>query len=105
MGNNYAEIDLTGMARGDLQNLQKRIEKQLVTLDREDRKAALAAAEAAARDAGYSLDDLIGGKSPKASGAKNPPKYRDPETGKTWSGRGRRPDWINAVDDISVFEI
>ncbi|NLD67768.1 MAG: H-NS histone family protein [Limnobacter sp.] len=23
-----------------------------------------------------------------------PPKYRDPETGATWSGRGRTPRWI-----------
>lgn len=23
-----------------------------------------------------------------------PPKYRDPKTGKTWSGRGRTPGWI-----------
>jgi DNA-binding protein H-NS len=22
------------------------------------------------------------------------PKYRNPETGKTWSGRGKRPQWI-----------
>jgi len=25
------------------------------------------------------------------------PKYRDPETGKTWSGRGRVPRWLQAV--------
>lgn len=23
-----------------------------------------------------------------------PPKYRDPKTGKTWSGRGRAPGWL-----------
>jgi DNA-binding protein H-NS len=22
------------------------------------------------------------------------PKYRDPETGKTWTGRGLRPNWL-----------
>jgi DNA-binding protein H-NS len=26
------------------------------------------------------------------------PKYRDPETGKTWSGRGRIPGWIAGKD-------
>jgi len=32
----------------------------------------------------------------KANGEKQPlpPKYRDPKTGKTWSGRGRAPAWI-----------
>lgn len=24
------------------------------------------------------------------------PKYRDPETGKTWSGKGKRPGWFDA---------
>jgi DNA-binding protein H-NS len=23
-------------------------------------------------------------------------KYRDPESGKTWSGRGRKPNWLDA---------
>ncbi|WP_321852677.1 H-NS histone family protein [Burkholderia diffusa] len=27
--------------------------------------------------------------------AKPPPKYRNPETGETWSGRGGAPAWIN----------
>lgn len=25
-----------------------------------------------------------------------PPKYLDPETGKTWTGKGRMPDWVKA---------
>ncbi|MGX6564814.1 H-NS histone family protein [Cupriavidus necator] len=36
---------------------------------------------------------------PAASGVSKPkselpPKYRDPKTGKTWSGRGRAPAWL-----------
>jgi len=31
------------------------------------------------------------------------PKYRDPETGQTWSGRGRAPKWI--VGDKSEYLI
>lgn len=27
-----------------------------------------------------------------------PPKYANPETGETWSGRGRAPGWINGQD-------
>ncbi|MFM0261553.1 H-NS histone family protein [Paraburkholderia sediminicola] len=26
------------------------------------------------------------------------PKYRDPETGNTWSGRGKPPSWIKGKD-------
>ncbi|AQV96564.1 DNA-binding protein [Cupriavidus necator] len=30
----------------------------------------------------------------KATKEPLPPKYRDPKTGKTWSGRGRAPAWL-----------
>lgn len=100
-------IDLSGMSRQELRDLQKEIEKQLQRAEREERKMALAAAEAAAREAGFSLNELLS-DSPKAAKGKQslPAKYRDPETGKTWSGRGRRPAWVKAAgDDLSKFEI
>ena len=32
------------------------------------------------------------------------PKYQDPETGKTWSGRGRAPLWTKEknLDDLAI---
>jgi DNA-binding protein H-NS len=33
-----------------------------------------------------------------ASGGKVAPKYRDPATGKTWTGRGKAPKWIDGQD-------
>lgn len=33
-------------------------------------------------------------RGPKAGGSKVAAKYRDPETGATWSGRGKAPKWI-----------
>ncbi len=35
-----------------------------------------------------------GSSSAKAAKEPLPPKYRDPKTGKTWSGRGRAPAWL-----------
>ena len=37
-----------------------------------------------------------GGKS--STGAKVAPKYRDPATGQTWTGRGKAPKWIDGQD-------
>ncbi|MEM5316835.1 H-NS family nucleoid-associated regulatory protein [Paraburkholderia sp. JHI869] len=34
-----------------------------------------------------------------------PPKYQDPKTGATWSGRGRAPAWIAGGKDQSKFLI
>lgn len=33
-------------------------------------------------------------KSAARKGKKVPPKYRDPQTGATWTGRGRTPRWV-----------
>jgi DNA-binding protein H-NS len=33
-------------------------------------------------------------KSRRSKGEKVSPKYRNPETGDTWTGRGREPGWI-----------
>ncbi|MBB3014211.1 H-NS family nucleoid-associated regulatory protein [Cupriavidus alkaliphilus] len=50
---------------------------------------------------GLTVDDIVkrrrgrpaGGGEKKPKG-ELPPKYRDPKTGKTWSGRGRAPAWL-----------
>lgn len=45
--------------------------------------------------------DVFGGskRGPKAAGAKKvAPKYRDPATGSTWTGRGKAPKWIDGKD-------
>lgn len=34
----------------------------------------------------------------KAKGSVGAPKYRDPATGATWTGRGKPPNWINGKD-------
>ena len=33
-----------------------------------------------------------------STGAKVAPKYRDPATGQTWTGRGKAPKWIDGQD-------
>lgn len=40
----------------------------------------------------------------KAQAGKIPAKYRDPQSGATWSGRGRPPHWLDGKDR-SAFRI
>ena len=52
---------------------------------------------------GITAKDLGLDKSPKAKSGPKPgnkvsPKYRDPQSGATWSGRGKTPRWINGTD-------
>jgi len=41
---------------------------------------------------------------PKVVRAPLPPKYRNPATGETWSGRGRKPQWMYS-DQCDTFII
>ncbi|RQU83925.1 H-NS family nucleoid-associated regulatory protein [Burkholderia cenocepacia] len=45
---------------------------------------------------GITADQLFGRRRVSAASARAPlpPKYRDPKTGATWSGRGKAPGWI-----------
>jgi DNA-binding protein H-NS len=64
---------------------------------------------------GLSASDLgfVNGKIPNETGrsrakdrpAVGAPKYRDPKTGKTWTGHGRSPAWIAGVKDRDAFLI
>lgn len=38
------------------------------------------------------------------AGSKVPPKYKNPATGETWTGRGKAPKWIQD-QDRSKFEL
>ena len=70
----------------------------------EDAKAALLSKwQAEAAENNLSLDAILAGQQPaqgqgrkarRGNGDKVAAKFRDPETGKTWSGRGREPTWI-----------
>lgn len=46
-----------------------------------------------------------GSTASKTSGQKVAPKYVNPKTGVTWTGRGRAPEWIANVKDRSKFLI
>lgn len=87
-------IDLDEMPLDDLKQLEKDVAKAIKSFEIRRKKEALAAAEAAARDKGFSLAELTGG----GTKAKTPaaPKYCHPENPElTWSGRGRKPAWFN----------
>ena len=42
--------------------------------------------------------EIFDKKPSKLKGRKLEPKYRDPETGKTWAGRGRLPKFLQGKD-------
>ena len=92
------KIDLSSYSLDELKARQKDVAKAVNSFEARKRAEALAKLEAAAKDAGFSLTELLGSKAAKAPSV---PKYRHPENPtKTWSGRGRRPNWfVEALND------
>lgn len=82
--------------------LQQR--EQLEQKIQEARKSELADAVAKARalvsEYGLSVEDVFPpAKAQRGSqGGKVAPKYRNTETGQTWTGRGKAPKWIENQD-------
>jgi DNA-binding protein H-NS len=79
------------------------LEKQIVDAQREEKAAAIAQIKALMAQYGLTLADIGARATAPAprraagSGNKVAPKYRDPATGATWSGRGLKPRWLEAA--------
>lgn len=101
-----------------LAELQKRIAR-LQEEAEQVRKSELASVIASIREAVAQYDltptDIFGrkaGSSARGKGAgpanekmPRPPKYRDPKSGKTWTGMGKPPNWIAGVRNRDKFLI
>jgi DNA-binding protein H-NS len=88
----------------DLLAQQEALQKQIELLSREERSGAIAQVKALMAEHGLTVGDLGGKASTTAKksgtkGAKVAAKYRDPESGNTWSGRGLQPKWLKAAID------
>jgi DNA-binding protein H-NS len=89
------------------------LEKQIEEAGRVERSDAIAKVRSLMADHGLTAADLSSGKNASRStaskGSKVAPKYRNAETGATWSGRGLKPNWLKAAlaegKDIEEFSV
>jgi len=95
------------MAAKSISDLKAQLEKTQAELD-----AAIAAESSTAlaeiREKialyGFTEKDVFGRK--RGAGSNGvAPKYQNPKTGETWSGRGRAPGWIKDVSNRNRFLI
>lgn len=98
------ELNLEDMSLDDLRELRTQVDRAITGFKERKRKQAMAAAEEAVRAHGFSsLADVTRarrGSSGKAARSASVPRYAHPEDpGLTWSGRGRRPRWVNEFLD------
>ncbi len=96
------------------------LEKQIAETLKAERAGVINQIKTLMADHGITVGDLTvkAGRPPKAAAApaeggtptrKVAPKFRDPATGDTWSGRGLKPKWLTAaleggrkLEDFSV---
>ncbi|WP_250534943.1 H-NS histone family protein [Caballeronia sp. AZ10_KS36] len=83
----------------ELMAQRESLEKELAEARRKEERLALIEIVQKMRQYGISLNELMGRKAGAQHSAPDAAiKYRDPESGATWSGRGRAPQWIAGKD-------
>lgn len=92
-------IDLDSLSLKELRDLRSKVERSITSYEERKRKEAIAAAEEAAREHGFSLNELTGAKAGRRT-QKIAAKYANPaDASETWTGRGRRPRWVQEALD------
>ena len=86
--------DLDKLSLEELKKLQKEVAIEIKNFKDREKRKALAEVEAFARERGLNpadLSDLVRRRTRKPA----KPKYANPaDPAQTWSGRGRRPRWL-----------
>ncbi|QRZ13107.1 H-NS histone family protein [Paracoccus methylovorus] len=90
-------IELDAMSLRELRDLRNKLDRAISTFEDRRKREALAAAESAAREYGFNLTDLTVSKQARGKVA---PKYANPaDPSQTWTGRGRKPRWVQEALD------
>ena len=87
------ELKIENLDMDQLMELKTRIEERIQSLAKSELQAL--------EEKMSKLQSYIGdgrGKRRKDAGTKAPPKFRDPKSGKTWSGRGQTPVWLRELE-------
>ena len=95
-----SDEQLSAMPIAALRDLQDKLGKRIQALASEEKQKAVKKARELIEAYGIDQKDIFGRAAYSGSmGVSQPkrtvePKYRDPETGATWTGRGKAPKWL-----------
>jgi DNA-binding protein H-NS len=98
---------LEKMSVKELRDLKSRIDSAISARQAKDRAELKQKMMALAEEAGLSLDEVLGGARRGGRGKGSVPiKYRHPDDASlTWTGRGRRPRWLDGIANIEKFRV
>lgn len=92
----------------ELLQQREQLEKEIQELRKKEMSDAVNQARALIAEFSLTAEDVFPparGKRAATTGNKVAPKYRNPETGDTWTGRGKAPKWIANEDNREKFAI
>jgi len=103
------DMDLDVLSLNELKTLRTKVDRAIATFEERKKKEALSELDEMARKMGYSLAELTGVSATKSRKAVAP-KYANPaDATQTWTGRGRKPKWVEAalaegksLDDLAI---
>lgn len=101
-------VDLAKLSLEELQALARDVETEIANRRAAEKERVLNQMRELAASLGMTLEELL--REERSGGATAAPKYRHPDDpGLTWSGRGKRPTWVNealaagkTLDDLAV---
>jgi len=85
----------------ELLEQKKSLDQQIAAARKTEAKQALETVHALIAEFGFTAQQVFPWKAPVKTVQA---KYRDPQTGATWSGRGRAPKWIEGKER-EAFEV
>ena len=90
----------------ELINQREALNRQIEAARKAEVGEAVATIKSMVHEFGLTAEDIFGSAKQGARKSSGPvaPKYRDPATGQTWTGRGKAPKWI-ADKDREQFAI
>jgi DNA-binding protein H-NS len=95
-------IDISSLNSRELLELAEKAKTEAAALRENEKRSARERVNEFAVSLGFSIAELFAFASKptipagKTKGSKAAPKYRDPTTRQTWTGKGRQPDWFKS---------
>lgn len=83
-------------AYAELLRQREELDQRIEEVRKSEMVAAIAQVRQIVAEFDLTPEDVFSSRAPRSStkGTVVAPKYRNPETGQTWSGRGKAPKWI-----------
>lgn len=98
-------LEINTLSLEQLEAQKASYEKRIAELRQQERDAALQTVRELVAKHKFTAKEISQPTASAQSADAVEPKYRNPETGETWSGRGRAPAWLEGAANKAQFQV